>query len=202
MAETVELYSLADVDRSGKVRWTAAELGLTVVENRVGFGAHRKPPYTELNPYGHVPTARFRGEVLLESTAICQALADAFPDAGLRVDPGEPGRRTYLYWLAVFTETLEARLVECAVSRSGLLGPEYFQLHERTLRRKIEVVSKQLPETGFLCGDRFTLADICAGYSLRLAVQCGFLEAVPPYLERLTTRPAAVEARIFDSLER
>jgi len=201
VGETVELYSLGDVDRSGKVRWTAAELGLTIEEQKVGYGAHRKPPYLDLNPYGQVPTARFRGEVLIESTAICQVLADAISAPKLRIDPGEAGRNAYLYWIAIFTETMEGRLVECAVSKAGILGPEYFDLHQRTLRRKLRVVASQLPDEGWLCGERFTLADICAGYNLRLAVQAGLMESAPAYLGRLRDRPAAIESRIFASMK-
>ncbi len=203
MSETIQLYSFADVDRSGKVRWTAAELGLTVDEQRVRYGAHAQPPYLEMNPYGQVPTASFRGEILVESTAICQVLADAIQEPKLQVDRGEPGRNAYLYWLSVFTETHESRLVECSVSKTGLLGPEYLELHQRSVRRKLGVIARQLPAEGWLAGGRFTLADICAGYCLRLAIQCGFLtvEQVEPYFGRLRDRRAAVESRVFASLK-
>ena len=126
----ITLYSIADVDRSGKVRWTAAELDLEVIEERQRQGAHRRPPYTSINPYGHVPSVLFDGEEMLESTAICQRLAEAFETPKLWVGRGESERGSYLYWLAVFGETMEARLVECAVSRAGILGPEYFDLHD------------------------------------------------------------------------
>ena len=202
MGDVVDLYSFADVDRSGKVRWAALELGLQVEECRVKPGAHRKPPYTERNPYGHIPSATFQGVDLMESTAICYALADAVDAPKLQVDRGELGRQAFLFWMSVFTETLEGRLVECAVSKAGLLGPEYFDLHERSLTRKLQVVASELPQAGWLVGERFTLADICAGYSLRLAVQCRFLtmDQVNPYFERLRARPAAAESRIFASL--
>lgn len=202
MSESLVLYSFADVDRSGKVRWLAAELGIDVVEERVGYGAHRAEPYIGLNPLGQIPTVQFRGDVLTESTAICHTLAEAWAEPRLSVTPGAPERRQFLYWLAVFGETLEARLVECSVSRAGILGPEYFALHERGLRRKLAVVAEQLPESGWLCGEAFTLADIVAGYNLRLAVQCDLVSeaALNPYLSRLRARPAARASRIFDSL--
>lgn len=202
MSETLVLYGFGDVDRSGKVRWVAEELGLQVVEERVGFGAHRKPPYTGLNPLGQVPTVRWRGEVLIESTAICHRLAEDHDDPKLWIGRGEPGRGDYLFWLAAFGETLEGRLVECAVSRAGLLPSTYFELHESGVRRKLGALVDRLPQQGHLCGEGFTLADVLAGYSLRLAVQTGLVEraAVEPYLSRLVDRPAAQRARIFDSL--
>jgi glutathione S-transferase len=202
MSETLVLYGFGDNDRSGKVRWLAAELGVAVEERRVKPGEHAAPPYTELNPFKQVPTAIFRGDVLLESTAICHAVAEAFDEPKLWVGPREPQRGAYLFWLALFGESLEGRLVECAVSRIGLLGPEYFTLHERRLRSKLRVAAARLPREGYLCGAPFTVADILAGYSLRLAVDCGLVEraAFEPYLSRLVARPAAAASRVFASL--
>jgi glutathione S-transferase len=59
-----------------------------------------------------------------------------------------------------------------------------------------------LPGDGYLCGEQFTIADVLAGYSLRLAVQCELLEyaSVAAYLDRLRARPAAKASRIFASL--
>ena len=202
MPETITIYSFGDVDRSGKVRWVAAELGLEVNERRVGFGEHRAKPYTDMNPLAQIPTVEFRGETLIESTATCHVLAEAFEHPKLWIGPGEPNRKEYLFWLAVFGENLEGRLVECAVSRAGILGPEYFALHEQRLRKKLDVVATMLPRDGYLCGDRFTIADVLAGYSLRLAVQCGLVEraAIEPYFGRLVARDAARMSRVFASL--
>jgi glutathione S-transferase len=202
MSESITLYSFADIDRSGKVRWLAEELGLEVVEERVAFGANRQPPYTDLNPLGRVPTVRFRDEVLTESTAILHRLAESVEQPALYVDRGDPARADFVWWMATFGETLEARLVECSISKGGLVGPEYFELNQGSCRATLKMVAQRLPSEGWLCGERFTLADIVAGYSLRLAVGTGLIERgeVEPYLSRLVERPAARRARVFDSL--
>ncbi len=199
MSEEIELYSFSDADRSGKVRWTAAELGINVKEHRVAPGSHFQPPYTDLNPLAQIPTVRFRDQTLLESTAICQVLMDSIPGNTLVVERGENGRQEYLFWVALFTESFEGRLVECAVSKLGIIGPEYFELHEAMLRRKLAAIAPKIPATGYLCGDRFSFADICAGYSLRLALQCELIEneAVESYFGRLKARDAAVASSIF-----
>jgi glutathione S-transferase len=202
VSETITLYSFGDDDRSGKVRWVAAELGLDVIENRVKPGAHRAAPYTDGNPFAQIPTTEFRGQTLIESTSTCQSIAEAFDEPRLWIGPREPSRAEYLVWLSTFAETLEGRLVECAVSRAGILGPEYFALHEKVLRFKLAIVAKRLPARGYLCGEHFTVADVVAGYSLRLAVQCELVDrgALEPYLGRLVAREGARLSRVFASL--
>jgi len=199
----VHLHSFTDHDRSGKIRWTAAELGLDVEEHRVVPGEHRKPPYTDKNPYGHIPTVEFDGQVLQESTAICRFLVDTVQKPKLDVDRGEDGRQAYHFWTSVFCETMESRLVESILSKSGIVDERFFELHERALRRKLKVAADMLPTDGYLCGTRFTLADICAGYSLRLAVQTNLLDwaDVESYMNRLRMRPAAEASRMFSSLK-
>jgi glutathione S-transferase len=202
LAESIILHSFGDVDRSGKVRWLAAELGLSVDERRVAPGEHRAKPYTDLNPFGHIPTVVFRGQTIIESTAACHVIAEAFDQPKMWIGRGEPERERYLFWLAVFGETLEGRLVECAVSRAGILPPEYFALHEKRVRAKLDAVTKMLPTDGYLCGDKLTVPDVLAGYGLRLAIRVGLCEraAVEPYFSRLVSRDAAREARFFASL--
>lgn len=197
MTESITLHSFGDNDRSAKVRWVATELGLAVDEHRVHPGNHRKAPYTDLNPLAQIPTVGFRGETLIESTATCQTLAETFDPPKLWIGPREPGRARYLFWLAVFGETLEGRLVECTVSRAGILPPEYFSLHEARLRSKLDALCKMLPREGYLCGDRFTVADVLAGYNLHLATELGLVDrsAIAPYFGRLAARPAAQRSR-------
>ena len=204
MSDTLTLWSFSDDDRSGKVRWVAEELGLEINEQRVSFGDHRRPPYTEHNPLGQVPTARFRGQTLIESTAICQLLAESVAAPRLWIGPQEPNRALYLRQLAVFGETLEGRLVDCAISRLGLLPSAVFDQQAGHLRRRLPVIAAALPAEGYLCGADFSVADVLAGYSLRLAVQLELLPwaACAPYLRRLMARPAAARARIFAHLER
>ncbi|HEY2367304.1 MAG TPA: glutathione S-transferase family protein [Polyangiaceae bacterium] len=203
MSEPITIYGFGDVDRSGKVRWLAHELGLDVREERVAFGDQHEKPYVDLNPLGQIPTAIFRGQTLIESTSACQLLAESFESPKLWVGRDEPERQKYLTWLAICGETLEGRLVECATSKAGILAPEYFTLHEKRIRPKLEVVAKMLPKDGFVAGERFTVADVVAGYSLRLAVRLGLAArgSVEPYFSRLIDRPAATAARFFASLK-
>ncbi|MCP4871245.1 MAG: glutathione S-transferase family protein [Proteobacteria bacterium] len=201
--DTLDLYGFGVGDRSSKVRWLCHELGLPIQEHKLGFGEHRKPPYTDLNPYGMVPTAQWRGETLTESTATCTWLAEQHPESGLVIAPGEPDRYAYLRWVALFAETLESRLVEYVVAGFGAVAPVFRETTEPRLRHQLPIMVSELPSEGFLVGGRMTLADIEAGYSLRLAIGAELLsiDDVAGYLRPLMARPAAKAAQFFSSIE-
>jgi glutathione S-transferase len=202
MTETIVLYGFGDSDRSGKVRWLARELGLEIDERKVELGAHRKAPYIELNPLAQIPTVVFRGETLLESTAACQFVAEAFDEPKLWIGPREPRRREYLFWMSAFTESLEGRLVETILSRPGLVDPRFAELHGPRVRPKLDTLVSMLPGDGYLCGD-FSVADVVAGYGLRLALGCDLVDwaRVAGYVTRLASRPASQKARFFGRIQ-
>ncbi|EAR08341.1 glutathione S-transferase family protein [Reinekea blandensis] len=203
MSETITLHSFGTNDRSGKVRWLANELGLEITEARVKLGEHRQFPYRDLNPFAAIPTVQWRDQTLIESTAICTLLAEAYPERKLVVAPEEPARADYLKWMAICSDTLENRLVETTLASEGIMPPEYKALHERTLQFKLRITLEQMPKQGFIVADRFTLADITLAYSLRLAIGAGLIEFadVAGYLEPLMAREAAQKAEFFSSLK-
>jgi glutathione S-transferase len=59
-------------------------------------------------------------------------------------------------------------------------------------------VEDALAGRDYLCGGRFTMADICVGFSLHLARTIGIEEAmthnVAAWAERIFTRPAFIKA--------
>lgn len=75
-----------------KVRITLAEKQLAPVEHHLDLGAgdSHTPEYLKLNPKGVVPTLVDNGNVIIESTVICEYLDDAYPEPPLRpLDPVE-----------------------------------------------------------------------------------------------------------------
>jgi len=201
MSRNITLWSFADVDRSGKVRWTALELGYEIDEIRVKPGQHREDGYRALNPYAQIPTAELDGEILLESTAICLALAERHPEAGLL--PSERRQRDRFWELVHLAgSTLEAPVVMYHLSRLGIVDAAWGPLCAQSIDQRLAVFARQAPEQGYLCGD-FSIADICAAYVLRIGVQSELLAlegALAGYLARLAERPAAQAARFFAGL--
>lgn len=201
MNRHIKLWSFADVDRSGKVRWTANELGYEVEEERVKLGAQGTEPYRRLNPYAQIPTAEFDGNRMIESTAICLALAERHPEAGL-VPEDRAARDTFWQTISLAVSTLEIPVVMYYLANAGIADAAWGPLCKKPLDARLPVFAASMPVEGYICGD-FTLADICAAYVLRIGVQAGLLSfegQLERYLRRLMARPAAQAARFFEGL--
>jgi glutathione S-transferase len=201
MDRHIRIWSFADVDRSGKVRWTASELGYEIEEIRLGLGEHATDPYRQFNPYEQVPTAELDGKILIESSAICLLLAERHPEAGLI-----PVRREErdLFWQSVHVSgsSLEIPVVNYYLSQAGFIDGAWAELWREPLSKRLNVFARSAPGSGYICGD-FSLADIFAAYVLRIGVQANLLPLqgqLKTYLDRLASRPAAAAARFFDSL--
>ena len=199
MNRHIKIWSFADVDRSGKVRWTAHELGYEIEEARVELGEHKAEDYRALNPYGQIPTAELGGQTLIESTAICLALAERHPEAGL-VPKDRESRDLFWQSVNLSVSTLETPVVLYYLSRRGIVDAAWAEMWAGPLSPRLSVFAESVPEEGYICGD-FSLADICAGYVLRIGVQAELLPLegrLGTYLRRLMARPAAPAARFFD----
>jgi len=201
MNRHIKLWSFADFDRSGKVRWTANELGYQIEEDRVKPGEHGHEPYRRLNPYAQVPTAEFDGIRMIESNAICLSLAERHPEAGL-IPETRAERDTFWQTISLAASTLEIPVVMYYLANAGIADAAWGPLCRKPLDTRLPVFAASMPTAGYICGD-FTLADICAAYVLRIGVQAKLLPlegTLQTYLGRLAERPAAQAARFFDGL--
>jgi len=201
MNRHIKLWSFADVDRSGKVRWTANELGYEIEEVRIKLGEHKAEPYTQLNPYGQVPTAEFGGTRMIESTAICLALAERHPEAGL-LPRDQAARDRFWQTVSLASSTLEFPVVMYYLAELGIADKTWEPLCTGPLQARLPVFAAAMPAEGFICGD-FSIADVCAAYVLRIGVQAKLLPlegVLESYLGRLMARPAAQAARFFEGL--
>lgn len=202
MSDTIVIHSFGDFDRSGKVRWTAEELGYTVEEVRVKFPEQAGEAYRRLNPYAQIPTVELDSEVLIESTSICLVLAERHPEAGLL--PADPAVRA-AFWqvMGLAATTLEQPAVNYFVSRSGFLPAQWMELLEKPLTERLRTFAASAPAEGYWLGE-FSLADILAAYPLRIGMEAGLVApegALGAWMGRLRERPAARRARFFSSLE-
>jgi glutathione S-transferase len=202
MGKKIRIHSFADVDRSGKVRWTACELGYQIEETRLRPGEQLQPENLRINPYGQVPAAHIGDQLLIESTAICLVLAERHPEAGL-IPESSMARESFWQTVNVVVTTLETPTVNYFLSQRGIVDARWKDLLADSLPPRLRSFAERLPADAYLYED-FSLADIFAGYVLRIGVQAGLLNydgTLAAYLGRLRARPAAIKSRIFDSLE-
>ena len=86
----IELYHHGSSVCAAKVRFVLMEKDLEWQGHYLDIlkGEHFTPDYLKLNPMAVVPTLVHDGEVLVESTVICEYLDDAFPERPLK--PSSP----------------------------------------------------------------------------------------------------------------
>jgi len=202
MSRRIKIWSFVDRDRSGKVRWTANELGYEIEEVRIKPGDHAADPYRRINPYEQIPAAELDSQILIESAAICVSLAERHPEAAL-IPEGQEIRDLFWQSMSLSASTLELPVVLYWLSKRGVVDAGWADLWSPYLDKRLSVFAASVPGDAYICG-AFSLADICAAYVLRIAVQAELLSLegkLESYLRRLMARPAAKAARFFDSLE-
>ena len=105
----IELYHNDMSVCAAKVRIVLAEKGLEWKGHTLNLraGDALKPEYLRLNPNGVVPTLVHDGQVVIESTVICEYLDDVWPETPLR--PRDPYARTRMrLWTKQLDEGVHA----------------------------------------------------------------------------------------------
>jgi glutathione S-transferase len=89
----IELYHHGSSVCAAKVRFALAEKGVPWQGHYIDIlrGDQFDPAYLKLNPKAVVPTLVHDGEVIVESTVICEYLDEVFPDPPLK--PATPRER-------------------------------------------------------------------------------------------------------------
>lgn len=201
---TPTLYHCAGA-RSFRVLWTLEELGLPYELRVLPFPprVHEKAIFT-VNPAGTVPVFVDGGLVMTESVAICAYLAGRHPAQGLTVRPDDPEYGPYLEWLfhgeATLTYPVTVALrygkLEFPARRLQQAVEDYGKLFVSRLKALSAVLADGRT---YLCGGRFTIADVSVGYALMLAEIAGLGAYLPDevraYREGLLGRPACARAK-------
>src|SRR5262249_54734063 len=127
-------------------------------------GDQKKPEFLKINPNGAVP-ALVDGDVMLfESAAICQYLADRFPEKRLAPPVGTSARGYYYQWIHFAMSTLEPPLLmiflHTMMKPEGERLPQLVGPAREQLRAALGVLEQALCGRAFLVGDEFTTADV------------------------------------------
>ena len=193
--------------RSSKVLWAALEAGAPVEPSAVMLlkGEHKGPEHMKRHPHGKVPAFEDteHGVAIIESGAICQYLAEHYdPEGKLSPPSGQGARASWLMWCFYGNATLEVPMISAYLQNFFVAEDKRDKemIEEKRawfLKEVADFVAAGLGEGPYLCGEKFSLADVSLGYSLDLAHKLGWLEnhaSLAKYVERLTVRPAFVQA--------
>lgn len=181
------------------VRWMLEEVGAPYETEIVPYDQLKSERYLAVNPMGKVPALKHGQHVVTECAAICAYLADVFPQA--RLGPSDDEKADYYRWFFYAAGPVEAAVSNQAMGwvptpeRERMFGYGNFD-------KVIAVLDELLSLRDYVCGDRFTAADVYLGSQIMFPMQFGLLpekDSFVRYRERLQARDAYKRANDIDT---
>ena len=180
------------------IRWMLEEVGQPYETEIISYDRLKDESYLQVNPMGKVPAIKHRGHVITECAAICTYLADVFP--GAMLGPRADEKADYYRWLFFAAGPFEAAISNKAVGweptpdKERMFGYGNFD-------RTVSVLEDLLSRRDYVCGNRFTAADVYVGSQVMFPMQFAMLperESFLRYRDRLQSRPAYKRANQID----
>lgn len=128
----IKLYNAAHSTCSQKVRICLAEKDLPFEDIKLDLGKakdHLKPDYLKINPNGVVPTLVDDGQIVLNSSVICEYLDEKYPD--IRLTPDDLVERARMRAWMRFLEEVPTAAVRVPSFNMGFL-PRYEGMDRKT----------------------------------------------------------------------
>lgn len=199
MSEALVFYT-NPMSRGRIARWMLEETGVAYETRYIRYGEEMQATaFTDINPMGKVPALVHGQDVVTECAAICAYLADVFEGAGLGPKPNERAK----YFRALF---FAAGPVEQATTNKAMgVSPKEDQKAMSgygDFDRMLNGLQHLLGEGPYICGERFTAADVYLGSQIGWGLQFGTLPANPvmeAYRDRLQGRGAWKRADELDN---
>lgn len=178
-------------------RWALEETGQPYRVEIVDYGTTMKAePYLSLNPMGKVPTLVHGGSVITENAAVVTYLADAFPGAGLMPDD----RGGFFRWMFFGAGPVDAAVTNAALGVE--VPPEKTRMvGYGSMAQVVHALEGAVAASGWLCGDRFSAADLYVGSQVGWAMHFGTMPQsaiLAAWWERCRARPAFARAAALD----
>ncbi|MEO1046303.1 MAG: glutathione S-transferase family protein [Pseudomonadota bacterium] len=193
------------MSRGQIVRWALHEAGAEYRQHLLSYDADAEDSmkgdaYLAINPMGKVPAIAEDGKVVTECAAICAWLADRFPDSGL-APQNDYERAEYYRWMFYAAGPVEAAVTNNAM---GFAPNEEQQRMAGygSFATVMDVLDNLLSERDFVCGERFTMADVYLGSQIVWGMQFGSMDkrdSFAPYAERMEARKAYRAAKAIDA---
>ncbi|WFL77615.1 glutathione S-transferase family protein [Altererythrobacter arenosus] len=189
------------MSRGQIARWALHEAGADYDTVLVDW-ANKPESLFKANPLGKVPTlVHHHGDhdhVVTEAAAICHYIAETNPDAGLL--PGAHEKADYFRYLFFAAGPVEQAVLSKAM---GWEVPAERAMTSGfgTYDMAMDTLDKMLTGRNFVCGDRFTMADVYVGSQVDWGLQFGSIPergTFTAYAERLRSRDGYKEAKAID----
>jgi glutathione S-transferase len=180
------------------VRWMLEEIGQPYETDIVAYDQIKSERYLAVNPMGKVPAIKHRGHIVTECAAICAYLADVFPEADL--GPREDEKADYYRWLFYAAGPAEAAITNRAQGWEVPADKERMFGYGNS-NRVVAVLDELFSLRDYVCGDRFTAADVYVGSQIMFPLQFGMLperDSFLRYRDRMQAREALKRANDID----
>lgn len=186
--------------RAANVVWMLEEVGepyeLRYVD--ITAGAHKAPEVLALSPMGKLPILVDGDAVATESAAIAMYLADRYASGRLAPTLDDPARATYFRWTFFAPSVIEPGSMAKAAGWTFKEGQAGWGSYDAM----IAAMEGALAGRDYVLGDKFSMADVVFGGTIRYMLMFKMLEPKPlftAYAERLGARPALQRATAKNS---
>ncbi|MDX5376683.1 MAG: glutathione S-transferase family protein [Halomonas sp.] len=185
--------------RALRAVWLLNELGLEYELIPVDLlqGEHHQPDFLALNPAAKVPVLVDGNQVITESAAIQLYLAEKYPQAGFI--PSAVEERAQMYrWMYFLVTEIEQPLWR--IARHTFIYPDEKRLPQDVDQARQEcvamvtVLERHMEGREYVVGDRLSVADFNAAYTLDWANEENMLGDAPrlrEFLKTMYARPTA-----------
>ncbi|MGB0867727.1 MAG: glutathione S-transferase family protein [Granulosicoccaceae bacterium] len=179
--------------RAFRVLWAMEELGLSY---DINDALPQSEEIRAVNPSGKVPALAVDGEVIIDSVAIVQYLADKH--GGLSYPAGTLERARQDSFTQLICDELDGTC--WVLAKHSFVMPKELRQKEAVLpaaqwdmRRALTTLESRLVDSEWLCGDTFTVPDLLLAHCSNWMAVCGFdapTGKTAALIERIKARPA------------
>ena len=177
--------------RAAGTVWALEETGVDYELRWVDImaGAQKTPEFLSLNPMGKLPVLVDGAAVVSEAAAIGVYLADRYASGRLAPALDDPARGTYLRWAFFSPSVIEPAAVAQPSGGNFNAGAVGWGTYEAM----VGATEAAIGAGPYLLGERFTMADVILGGTLRYMLMFKMVDPRPAftdYIQRLDARPA------------
>lgn len=203
----IRVYSRRNASNVLPVMWTLEELGVAHVRIDTGgsFEGTRTPEYLAMNPNARIPTIEDEGFVLWESNAIIRYLVRNYDAKRLLRPDSEKAYALADQWMDWHKTTLYPAYIDWfwAIVRTepGARDQRRIADLRKSTDAALVVLEAQLKKTGFVVGDKWSMADVPFGplvyRYLEVAQPGSSYPNLQAWFNRLLGRPAFQKHVVF-----